>query len=226
MDALVYAPHFRRLPAIERRASQFDDDELTVVPARELFTGTWRNRRHVLALGLSEPIPDFLPLETTLAECDRQGASVLVPHPTFMTVSLTAAELRTHLDQIAAIEAYNPKFLPHHTRRASTLGAELDVPLFGSSYAHLRGTVGEVWTEFAVPIETSQSLQEAIENGQMRAVRRRGGAGHIGRRIAEFTHLIWENSWDKFDRVVLSGQEDTHPRHPAYDGRFADAAVY
>jgi len=40
LDALVYAPHFTRLPEIRERAAAYSDDELLVVPAREVFTGT------------------------------------------------------------------------------------------------------------------------------------------------------------------------------------------
>ncbi|MFW6320736.1 MAG: PHP domain-containing protein, partial [Halohasta sp.] len=38
LDVLVYAPHFTRLPEIRRRAARYSDDDLLVVPAREIFT--------------------------------------------------------------------------------------------------------------------------------------------------------------------------------------------
>ena len=44
IDALVYAPHVTRRPDLAARARRFSDDELLVVPARELFSGSWRNR--------------------------------------------------------------------------------------------------------------------------------------------------------------------------------------
>ncbi|MFB6197651.1 MAG: PHP domain-containing protein, partial [Halobacteriaceae archaeon] len=44
--------------------------------------------------------------------------------------------------------------------------------------------------------------------------------------IAEFSHLGWENTYKKIDRVLLSGMEPTHPRHVAYDGRFDAVAEY
>ncbi len=226
IDALVYAPHFRRLPAIETAAAAASDDTLTVLPGREIFTGTWRSRRHILALGLAEPVPDFIPLETALQECARQGASVLVPHPTFMTVSLTAAEIRNHRHHVDALEGYNPKFLPQHTRRARALGERLGLPMFGSTYAHLRGTVGEVWTDVEADIASVRDLQEAIAAGDLDGIHHRAGSAHLARRLVEFAHLFWENSWQKFDRVILRGMEATHPRHPAYEGRFEDVARY
>jgi hypothetical protein len=54
----------------------------------------------------------------------------------------------------------------------------------------------------------------------------RTGAEHRLRRFAEISHLFYENSWGKIDRIFLSGTEPTHPDHIAYDGRFDDVAVY
>ena len=226
LDALVYAPHFTRLPDIESRARAFSDDELLVVPARELFTGTWRNRKHVLAVGLSEPVPDFLSLDATMRELDRQGAAVLVPHPEFATVSLDAADLDRYRDVVDAVEVYNPKHWRRHNDRARDLARRTGLPAFGSSYAHLRGSVGEVWTAFEGPLESLATVVGAFREGLPRRVFRRSGRRHALRRRAEFAHLGWENTWEKFERVVLEGREATHPRHPAYGGRFDDDAVY
>lgn len=225
LDVLVYAPHFTRWPTVQRRAEQFSDDELTVVPAREIFTGPWRDRRHVLALGLTDPIPDFITLEGAMAELRRQDATVLVPHPTFLTVSLGREQIREYRDILDAIEAYNPKHLPWHNRRAQRLVDELDIPAFASSYAHLPGTVGEVWTTFETEIRSQESLVAAIEEGVPRRLLHRRGVTHRLRRLAEFSHLSYENTWKKFDRIALSGMESTHPGHVAYGGRFDDVRV-
>jgi len=226
IDALVYAPHFTRLPAIRERAARFADDDLIVVPGREVFTGDWRNRRHVLALGLSEPVPDFISLEGALAAFDRQDAAVLVPHPGFATVSLSAAAIRAHRDRLHAAEAYNAKLPRGRNDRAAAITRESGLPAFGSSYAHLRGTVGEAWTAFRRRLDGPEAVVAAFREGAPRDVRRRRGAGHRLRRTVEFAHLGYENTWKKFDRIVLSGVAATHPDDPAYGGRFDDVAVY
>jgi predicted metal-dependent phosphoesterase TrpH len=226
IDALVYAPHFTRLPDIESRAGRFSDDELVVVPARELFTGSWRDRKHVLAIGLSEPVPDYLDLAATMRELDRQDAAVLVPHPEFATVSLDAADLDRYADVVDALEVYNPKHWRGHNDRALELARETGLPAFGSSYAHLRGSVGEVWTAFEEPLGSPSAVVDAFRDGLPRRVFHRRGRAHALRRHAEFAHLGWENTWEKFERVVLKGREPTHPRHPAYGGRFEADAVY
>ncbi|MEF8773586.1 MAG: PHP-associated domain-containing protein [Halobacteriales archaeon] len=225
LDALVYAPHFTRIDEARRAAGRFSDEELTVFPAREVFTGRWATRKHVLAVGLWEPIPDFITLQGAMAELDRQDAAVLVPHPQFLTVSLSAADVRTYRDGIDAVEVYNPKHWRHHNRRARELAAEQDLPGFASSYAHLPGTVGEAWTAFEEPLETTEDLVAAIRDGEYSPVHRTGWR-HQVRGAAEFAHLGWENSWKKVDRVFLSGTAPTHPGHVAYDGRFDDVRVY
>jgi hypothetical protein len=95
-----------------------------------------------------------------------------------------------------------------------------------SSYAHLRGTVGECWTEFEGAIETAEELHAALREGRERAVKHRGGRGHTRRRVLEFAHIGYENTWKKLDRVYLSGTEPTHPAHVAYGGSFDDISVY
>lgn len=226
LDALVYAPHFTRLPDIQARAAAFTTDDLLVVPGREIFTGSWRTRKHVLAIGLDDPIPDFITLEGAMAELQRQDAVVLVPHPDYLTMSLDAADVREYRERIDAIEVYNTKYRPSHKRRALELADEYGLATFASSYAHLRGTVGEAWTAFDESLATGEALVEAFGNHVPRTAVHRNGSDHRGRRRAELAHLLYENTWQKADRVLLSGTEPTHPGHIAYDGRFDDVAVY
>ncbi len=226
LDALVYAPHFVRLPEIRSRAERFADSELLVVPGREVFTGDWRNRKHVLAIGLSDPVPDFITLEAAMAEFERQGAAVRAPQPEVATVSLEAHDKRAHRDRIHGIEVYNSKNLAAHDERAHELASKFELPPVGSSYAHLRGTVGEVWTAFDCRFEAVEEIVEALRDGIPRRVYHRNGAEHHLRCAAEFAHLFYENSWGKLDRLFLSGTEPTHPDHIAYDGRFDDVSVY
>lgn len=226
LDAIVYAPHFTRLPTIQKRARQFSDDELTVFPARELFCNTWQKRRHVLAIGLDEPVPDFLTLEGTMRELQRQDAAVLVPHPGFLSVSLGLAEITHYQETIDALEVYNPKHLPHHNRRARRFATETDLPTFTSSYAHLRRTVGEAWTAFERPLDDIGTLTDALKVREPRRILRRDGLRHQANCALEFAHLGYENTWEKFDRVMLQGTAATHPNHVAYGGEFDDVKVY
>ena len=226
LDAIVYAPHFTRLPEIRERAAAYSSDDLLVIPAREVFTGSWRNRRHVLAIGLREPVPDFIPLEAAMAEFERQDAAVLVPHPTFANVSFEEADLRAHADVIDALEIFNPKHLPSHNRRARHLADIHSTPPFTSSYAHLPRTVGIAHTAFETTIEREADLVAALREGIARRVVYDNSLERWTTTATELGHLLYENTWKKMDRLFLSGTEPTHPKHIAYDGRFDDVAVY
>jgi predicted metal-dependent phosphoesterase TrpH len=226
LDAGVYAPHFTRLPDIRKRAARYADEDLLVVPGRELFTGDWKTRKHVLAVGLSEPVPDFLTLEGTMAELRRQDAVVLVPHPEFFSVSLDVDDVERYRDLVDGVEVYNPKHWWLHNRRAREIATETGLPAFGSSYAHLPRTVGEVWTTFEEPLNEESTLLDGLRDGLPRQVYHRDGLSHSIARKLEFAHLGWENSWKKFDRLYLRGTEPTHPDHIAYGNRFDDVRVY
>jgi len=226
VDVLVYAPHFTRLPDVRERAAAFSDDELLVVPAREVFTGSWRDRKHVLAVGLDDPVPDFVTLDGAFAAFREQDAAVLAPHPEFLTVSLTAADIERFRDDIDAAETYNPKHLPWDDDRASALADAYDIPAFASSYAHRPETVGGVWTEFDADIRSEADLVDALKSGVPRQTYHQRSPRFRARKLAEKAHLAYENTWEKVDRILLSGTEPTHPRHIAYGGEFDDVAVY
>jgi predicted metal-dependent phosphoesterase TrpH len=226
IDVLAYAPHFVPLPDIRDRAAKFSDDELLVVPAREVFTGTWRNRKHVLAIGLDEPVPDFVTLAGAMAEFERQDAAVLIPHPEFLNVGASEADVRVHADIVDGVETYNPKSLARHNRRAKEIARNTGTPQFASSYAHLPWTVGEAWTTLDSPVETEAELVSRIRDGDLGRVVHRTGRGHELWRKAEFAHLGWENTWGKFDRLVLTDRAATHPDEALYEGEFDAVSVY
>ena len=226
IDVLVYAPHFTRLPDARERAAEFSDDELLVVPGREVFTGSWRDRKHVLAVGLDSPVPDFVTLDGAFAAFHEQGAAVLAPHPEFLTVSLTAAEIERFREDVDAVETYNPKHFPWDNDRARALADGYDIPGFASSYAHCSATVGGVWTEFDADIQSEADLVDALKSGVPRRTYHQRNPRFRTRELAEKAHLAYENTWEKVDRLLLSGMEPTHPRHIAYGGEFDDVAVY
>jgi predicted metal-dependent phosphoesterase TrpH len=226
IDILVYAPHFTRLPDVRACAARFSDDELLVVPAREVFTGPWYDRRHLLAIGLTDPVPDFITFRGALDEFDRQDAAVLVPHPEMLNVSCSREDVAANRDVVDAVETYNAKCLPHQNRAARAVARQTSLPAFGSSYAHLRRTVGEAWTTFETAIDDAADLVSALRSGASRRVVHRGGLGHRLQGLVEFAHLGYENSWGKLDRLFLSGTDPTHPGNVAYGGRFDDVTAY
>lgn len=226
LDVLVYAPHFTHLSAIRERAREYSDDDLLVVPARECFTGDWTQRRHVLVVDPSEPIPDFLTFEGTMAELEKRGETVLAPHPEFLTMSLAREDIHEYRHVFDAVEVFCPKNWSIHTRRMRDVAAETGLPTYTSSYAHLRSTVGEAWTAFEQPIDTAEELRSALESGAESRCCRKSGVDHLLARRAEFAHLFKENTWEKFRRVVFKRPEPTNPRNSLYDGEYGDHSAY
>lgn len=226
IDVLVYAPHYTRLPTIRARAERFSTDDVLVVPGREVFTGAWHDRRHVLAVDPDDPVPDFVTLGGALAALREQATAVLVPHPGFANVSLDAADVAQHAGAVHGVETHNAKLLGYQNRRARRIGRDTGLPAFGSSYAHLRRTVGEAWTTFETAIDDAADLVSALRSGASRRVVHRGGLGHRLQGLVEFAHLGYENSWGKLDRLFLSGTDPTHPGNVAYGGRFDDVTAY
>ncbi|MFW6153286.1 MAG: PHP-associated domain-containing protein [Halobacteriota archaeon] len=220
LDAIVYAPHFTPWPDIVDRASQFSDERLLVVPARELFTGPWHDRKHVLAMDLENPISDFLPREETMDDLVDQGACIVAPHPGFLTMSLGFDDLRRFGEHVHAIEVYNPKFLPWHGPRAARVAAELDRPVIASSYAHLRSSVGAGWIEIENDIDGPGDVVEAIRSGAIEGIGRLGGATRYRISATELAHLCWENSGKKLARTLRRGVPATHPTGERYGGRY------
>ena len=159
-------------------------------------------------------------------ELDGQDAAVLAPHPEFLTLSMDRRDIATYADRVDAVEVYNPKHWPWDNARARAVARELELPTYISSYAHLRRTVGEAWVELERPVEDASDLVAALRAGAPRRMFRRRGTAHTLKCRAEFAHLGWENSWEKFDRVVLKGLEPTNPNHPRYPDRFADLNAY
>jgi predicted metal-dependent phosphoesterase TrpH len=143
-----------------------------------------------------------------------------------LNVSCTRDDVAAHPEAFDAVETYNAKCLPHQNRRCRAVARETGRPGFGSSYAHLPGTVGEAWTTFERSVDSTADLVDALRTGTPRRVAHRDGVGHRLRGLAEFAHLGYENTWGKVDRIFLSGTEPTHPSHIAYDGRFDDVTVY
>ncbi len=224
LDALGYAPHFTPWPDIVDTARTHSDETLTVIPGREIFAGSWTDRTHVLAYDLEEPIPDFLSLEETMRRLRLQRAAVVVPHPAYLSISMSPGQIRRYSDQIDAIEVYNPRLLPWHPKRARRIATELDKPMVASSYAHLPTSVGAAWSELDEPLTDIGGLSQALKDHSITAVETRHLVARSAVSALELGHLCWENTGKKLWRRLHTHRVPTHPSAPTYHQRATDGS--
>lgn len=227
IDVLVYAPHFKDLNTIRRECKKFSCDDITIIPGRELFTGHWSNRNHILAIGLSTPIPDFIPLKDAILEIKKQDAALLIPHPEFLTVGLSEENISFYQEHIDCIEVYNPKYWTKHSNISEKISTRKNIKPFCSSYAHIKYTIGESHMKYTSNIHTESDLVEALKNDHDYSLYKKNDMRHKFISKTEFFHnLLYEDTWEKFQRVCLSGIEKTHPKQGYYDSRFNDLCIY
>jgi glycosyltransferase involved in cell wall biosynthesis len=134
-----------------------------VIVAEEVKTA---NQGEVIGLFIEEKIPRGLTLEETIAEIKRQGGLVYVPHPFDRLHSVPDYEhLLTVLDQVDAIEVFNPRIaISEFNEEAVRFAAKYRIPAGAGSDAHVPQGLGSVrirMRDFNGPEEFLESLRDA-----------------------------------------------------------------
>ncbi len=120
----------------------------------------------VIGLFIEEKIPRGLSLKETVAEIKRQGGLVYVPHPFDRMHSVPDyAHLRTILDDVDAIEVFNPRVaIGAFNEEAVRFAAKYRVVAGAGSDSHVAQGLGSVrirMRDFDGPAEFMQSLSDA-----------------------------------------------------------------
>jgi len=134
-----------------------------VIVAEEVKTA---EQGEVIGLFLTEKIPRGLTLEETVAEIKRQGGLVYVPHPFDRMHSVPDYEhLLTILDDIDAIEVYNPRVaIGSFNEEAERFARKYRIVAGAGSDSHVAQGLGSVrikMRDFDGPEEFLESLREA-----------------------------------------------------------------
>jgi len=134
-----------------------------VIVAEEVKTA---NQGEVIGLFIEDKIPRGLTLEETIAEIKRQGGLVYVPHPFDRLHSVPDYEhLLTVLDQVDAIEVFNPRIaISEFNEEAVRFAAKYRIPAGAGSDAHVPQGLGSVrirMRDFNGPEEFLESLRDA-----------------------------------------------------------------
>jgi PHP domain/Glycosyltransferase Family 4 len=162
LGAIAVTDHNEISGALEARA-QAEANDIKVIVGEEVKTA---EQGEVIGLFIEERIPRGLTLAETVAEIKRQGGIVYVPHPFDRMHAVPDYEhLRGVLDEVDAIEVYNPRVaIGAFNEEAARFAAKYRIPAGAGSDAHVAQGLGSVrvrMRDFDGPQEFLQSLRDA-----------------------------------------------------------------
>jgi predicted metal-dependent phosphoesterase TrpH len=162
LGAIAVTDHNEISGALAARA-QAQDTGVKVIVGEEVKTAS---QGEVIGLFIEEKIPRGMSLEETVAEIKRQGGVVYVPHPFDRMHSVPDYEhLRTILDEVDAIEVFNPRVaIGAFNEEAARFAAKYRIVAGAGSDSHVAQGLGSVrirMREFDGPKEFMQSLRDA-----------------------------------------------------------------
>ncbi len=162
LGAIAVTDHNEISGALEARA-QAAEFGVRVIVGEEVKTA---GQGEVIGLFIEEKIPRGLSLQETVAEIERQGGVVYVPHPFDRMHSVPDYEhLLRILEHIDAIEVFNPRVaISAFNEEAERFAAKYRIPAGAGSDSHVAQGLGSVrirMRDFEGPAEFVQSLRDA-----------------------------------------------------------------
>ena len=164
LGAIAVTDHNEISGALEaQRAALGGAPAVKVIVGEEVKTA---GQGEVIGLFIEEKIPRGLSLQETVAEIQRQGGLVYVPHPFDRMHSVPDYEhLLTILDDVDAIEVFNPRVaIGAFNDEAARFAAKYRIPRAPGSDSHVAQGLGSVrirMRDFDGPQEFLQSLRDA-----------------------------------------------------------------
>jgi predicted metal-dependent phosphoesterase TrpH len=134
--------------------------DFLVIPGMEVST----SEGHVLALGITEPIPKDLTPELTIEKIDILGGVAIASHPYRFWSGLGEENVRRARFEV--IEVVNSRSLKKENHRARKLADDLGAGKTGGSDSHSLEHLGNAYTLMDNPIHNCDDFLEAIRKGQ------------------------------------------------------------
>jgi predicted metal-dependent phosphoesterase TrpH len=164
---------------------------LVVIPGIEIST----RQGHLIALGITGPVPPGLDVLETVRIARSMGALVILPHPFHMWRHGVALKLQEALSAVDAVEVFNSRYIVGSAnRKAVRVARKLGKPVVGGSDAHNARFVGFGRTYVDADRNVAAVLA-AIREGRTR----------VGGRMTPlqtYTRQSIRNTWKKFKRRV------------------------
>src|SRR5581483_8265753 len=165
LGAIAVTDHNEISGALEarERAAGFGPHPPKVIVAEEIKTA---GQGEVIGLFLEEKIPRGLSLRETIAAIREQGGLVYVPHPFDRMHAVPDYEhLLSHLDEVDAIEVFNPRVaISAFNDEAARFAAKYRIVAGAGSDSHVAQGLGSVrirMRDFDGPAEFLESLRDA-----------------------------------------------------------------
>ncbi|WP_067077039.1 CehA/McbA family metallohydrolase [Methanoculleus horonobensis] len=162
LDAIAITDH----DTVEGALYALDcDTSVTVIPGTEVST----KQGHLLALGITEPLPDGLDFFETVAVARVRGALLILPHPYHRWRHGVGRRLAAGIGAVDAVEVFNSRYITGSAnRKAAVIAKRFGKPGVAGSDAHNARYVG-----FGVTYVTAEpdaaSILAAIREGRTMA---------------------------------------------------------
>jgi predicted metal-dependent phosphoesterase TrpH len=162
LDGLAVTDHDVLHASLEA-ADLAADHGLVGIPGMEVTSAAG----HVLALGVTEPIPEGLSFETTLDRIRAGGGIAVVPHPFQESRHGVLANIsREALTAADAIEVYNSRLLTGRAnRQAERFARRNGMAMTAGSDAHIAEMVGQAVTHIGADERSVDAVLDAIRAG-------------------------------------------------------------
>jgi predicted metal-dependent phosphoesterase TrpH len=138
---------------------------VTVIPGTEIST----KQGHLLALGVTKPLPAGLDFFETVALAHAQGALLILPHPYHRWRHGVGRRLAAGIGAVDAVEVFNSRYITGSAnRKAAIIAKRFGKPGVAGSDAHNARYVG-----FGITYVTAEpdaaSILSAIREGRTMA---------------------------------------------------------
>ncbi|NLA99459.1 MAG: PHP domain-containing protein [Methanomicrobiales archaeon] len=138
---------------------------LTVIPGIEIST----KQGHLLALGVTEPLPAGLDFFETVALARARGALLIVPHPYHRWRHGVGRRLAAGISAVDAVEVFNSRYITGSAnRKAAVIARKFGKPGVAGSDAHNARYVGFGVTYVSAEPDVT-SILTAIREGRTMA---------------------------------------------------------
>jgi predicted metal-dependent phosphoesterase TrpH len=141
------------------------DTPVTVIPGTEIST----KQGHLLALGVTEPLPAGLDFFETVALARARGALLVLPHPYHRWRHGVGRRLAAGIGAVDAVEVFNSRYITGSAnRKAAVIARKFGKPGVAGSDAHNARYVGFGVTYVAAEPDLA-SILAAIREGKTMA---------------------------------------------------------